>query len=409
MFIGPFLLIAALSGALYAVAPTVEAVMYKDVLTVEPTATQVPLRDQVQAAQAEHPEMPVAQIWPASAPGETTRVLLEDPALDEPRLLSVFVDPGTAAVVGEQPSYSGLGELPLRHWISGLHKDLNLGPAGTLYSELAASWMWFIACGGAYLWWKRTRTPRRAATGLPRARRTLNLHGVAGTWLLIAMLGLSATGITWSAVAGQNVSHTVEALGWKADPIATTVQQDGEPLTPRDVAAQADTVWRVAHEEGLTGSLRLFPPEDSATAWQASERWVPYRTSSDAISVDGTSGEVVDRLPFAELPLFSKLTAWGIYLHMGIMFGLPLQLALLAAAVGIAALVVTGYLMWWRRRPTVGAIAGIPGPTTALSGRDWAVIACLLATVGTFLPLFGVSLAVMVLVDRALAYRSSNR
>ena len=98
MFIGPFLLVAAISGALYAIAPTMEAIAYRDMLRVPESSTSVPLSQQVSAAQAEHPDMPVAQIWPSSEPGETTRVLLSDESVGEDRLRSVFVDPGTGDI-----------------------------------------------------------------------------------------------------------------------------------------------------------------------------------------------------------------------------------------------------------------------------------------------------------------------
>lgn len=435
MFIGPFLLVAAISGALYAIAPTMEAIAYRDMLRVPESSTSVPLSQQVSAAQAEHPDMPVAQIWPSSEPGETTRVLLSDESVGEDRLRSVFVDPGTGDIVGDAPTYSGLGELPMRFWISQLHKDLHLGDPGALYSELAASWMWFIAFGGLYLWLKRTRSAKKAVLGLGSGgkgtrKRIMNLHAVAGVWLLIAMVGLSATGITWSNVAGQNVSTTVKALKWKANPINKSLTEDGskaegskatgtdssagfktEPraVTPKEAANQAATVLATARAEGLTGSVRMFPGEDVNTAWQVSERWVPYRTSSDAITVNGSNGKVVDRLPFSELPLFSKLTSWGIYLHMGIMFGLPLQILLFLVALAIAGLVVTGYMMWWKRRPTLGGVAGVPGPNTGLSATDWLIILAFIGIVGTFLPLFGASLIAMLLADRALAKRARQR
>ena len=122
------------------------------------------------------------------------------------------------------------------------------------------------------------------------------------------------------------------------------------------------------------------------------------------MSVNGATGEVVDKLPFSELPLFSKLTSWGIYLHMGVMFGLPLQLALFALAVGICAMIVMGYMLWWRRRPTKGALAGVPGRAD-LTGTDWAVLAVFTVAVGAFLPLFGVSFVAMLVADRLLARR----
>src|SRR5699024_6762513 len=84
----------------------------------------------------------------------------------------------------------------------------------------------------------------------------------------------------------------------------------------------------------------------------------------------------------------------GIYLHMGIMFGLPLQIALAVLALGICAMVVMGYIMWWRRRPTKNAVAGVPGQAE-LSRTDWVIIALVAIPVGLFLPLLGISFAAM--------------
>lgn len=452
MFIGPFLLVAALTGAAYALAPTMENIAYKELLTVQPTDHPVALDEQIANAHAEHPNMEIAQVWPADEPDESTRVLLADESLEGGRLRSIFIDPGTGDVIGDEPTYSGLGELPLRKFISELHRDLHLGKVGELYSELAASWMWFVALGGLLLWWGRVGGKRlfsglkfredaitRGGQSTPRRTRNwfINLHGVAGTWLLIAMLGLSVTGITWSGFAGQNVKSLVASVNWEPRTINTelssTTGEDAvngaqdehgehgghgghssagaeattsaESLAAERVAEQATTVLGTARAEGLIGPLRLYPPATDSEAWQVSERWVPWRVTSDAISVDGATGETVDRLPFAELPLFSKLTSWGIYLHMGIMFGLPLQLVLFLTALGIAALVVLGYIAWWKRRPTRAGIAGVPGTVKPLTAGEWLIVLVFLVTIGAFLPLLGLSLVAMLVVDRLLAAR----
>ncbi|WP_289298853.1 PepSY domain-containing protein [Corynebacterium guaraldiae] len=62
MFVGPFILIAALTGCLYAVAPSLEKVVYHDVLTVPTVENPLSLEEQIQAAQHEHPDMPVTQV-----------------------------------------------------------------------------------------------------------------------------------------------------------------------------------------------------------------------------------------------------------------------------------------------------------------------------------------------------------
>ncbi|MGV0326749.1 PepSY-associated TM helix domain-containing protein [Corynebacterium confusum] len=395
LFIAPFILVAAISGAGYAVAPQIENFVYRDLLHVSANdAPPQPLSDQVRAAQAAYPDYPVEQVWPADSATDTSRVLVADPALGESRLLAVFVNPYDSHVLGAQPSYSGVGELPVRYWFSQLHKSLHLGDIGALYSELAASWMWFVALGGLAIWlcYRRPRTTWSGRRGLMR------LHGSLGTWLLVVLLGLSATGITWSNVAGANVATTISALRGSADPVDTALPRP--PVVAgkwfdAEIADQADGVWRTARDAGLTGPLRLFPGEDTAHGWQAAERWVPWRLASDAVAIDPTAQAVTASLPFSDLPLFSQLTSWGTYLHMGIMFGLPLQILLLASAVAIAVMIGAGYAMWFKRRPT-----RIPGRHPRLSWGEWAIVGLFVATAGTFLPLFGATLVLFIAVDQ---------
>ena len=417
MFVGPFILIAALTGCLYAMAPTLEKVVYHDVLTVPTVENPLSLEEQIQAAQQEHPDMPVTQVWPATTPTDSTRVLVSDESIDESLQRTVFINPATAEVIGDYPTYSGLGEMPLRRWISSLHESFHLGKVGELYSELAASWLWVMACGGLYMWWIRRPKNKATAKAAQQPKRSARwkatrLHSTIGAWIFIGLLGLSATGITWSGLAGGNVDSLVERMHWKATPINTALHgttaethehtghegHEGHGASAStSVAADAERVLATGRAEELTGPLRLYPPEDAHSAWQVSERWVEWRTTSDAISVDGTTGEVIDRQPFSSLPLFSKLSSWGIYLHMGIMFGLPLQIALLALGLATAALVVLGYCMWWKRRPRFLPTAHFSWATTGLG-------ALFAATVGVFLPLLGITLAAFLVLDVILIH-----
>ena len=423
MFVSPFILIAALTGCLYAVAPSLEKVVYHDVMTVPAVEKPVSLEEQIRAAQQEHPDMPVTQVWPATTPTDSTRVIVADPGIDESLQHTVFIDPATAKVIGDYPTYSGIGEMPLRRWMSSLHESFHLGKPGELYSELAASWLWVMACGGLYMWWIRRRPKNKATANAAQQQpkrsarwKATRLHSTIGAWIFIGLLGLSVTGITWSGLAGDNVDSLVERMHWKATPINTALHGttaethehtgheghaghgDGGASPSVSVAAEAERVLATGRAEGLTGPLRMYPPEDAHSAWQISERWVEWRTTSDAVSVDGATGDVIDRQPFSSLPLFSKLSSWGIYLHMGIMFGLPLQIALLALGLASAALVVLGYYMWWKRRPRFL-------PTTHFSWATTGLGALFAATVGVFLPLLGITLAAFLVLDVILIHR----
>src|SRR5690606_9884252 len=105
---------------------------------------------------------------------------------------------------------------------------------------------------------------------------------------------------------------------------------------------------------------------------------------------------------FEDFPLAAKLTRWGIDAHMGILFGLPNQLAVAAAALGVGMIVIWGYRMWWRRRSTTARGAGSRRLTAELRRVPVAglgLLALVAVLVGWFLPVMGISLAAFLLID----------
>ena len=114
LFVAPFLIVAALSGALYALSPTLEKLAYQDQIsaTTTTTTTSTPLAEQIAAARDRQPGLDLVEVWPADEPGTATRVLFADDTLPEGVNRAVFVDPADASVNGVLTSYSGLGELP---------------------------------------------------------------------------------------------------------------------------------------------------------------------------------------------------------------------------------------------------------------------------------------------------------
>ena len=431
ILIAPFILIATISGGLYAVAPTIEQLLYRDYLHVDPTGPAVPVADQIRAAQAEQPDLTVAAVRPATDPGDTTRVMFTDPSLGESKRLAVFVDPSTATSVGESTVYGSSGALPLRTWISELHRHLHLGEPGRLYSELAASWLWVIALGGLYLWverYRRNRDKTRLLTFDRKSKgrnRSLNWHGVAGIWIAVGLVFLSATGLTWSTYAGENVTELRSALSWTTPAITETIGSS-DAATPdhsghgghsMDMAADAsttnsnvgriDSVLDIAKANGIDGAVEASIPASDDAAFVVAETRQPWVMSNNSISIDGSTGTVVDTLYFSDWPLAAKLAAWGIQLHMGTLFGVANQLALLALSVALASVIVRGYMMWWKRRPTkaTGLTAGRPplrGGLRRISPISVAVLAVVAVAVGWFVPLLGLSLVAFLAVDVVL-------
>jgi uncharacterized iron-regulated membrane protein len=421
LLVGPFVLVATVTGVLYILTPQLESWLYADQLRVPPTAQQLSLADQVRAAEATSPGGELAAVRPAPEPGATTRVLFEDDSLGESERRAVFVDPGTGEVKGSLVTYGTSGVLPLRMTIDQLHRNLLLGEPGRLYSELAASWLWVVALGGLALWgarWRARRVasragvrdlvlPERGATG---RRRLVGRHGALGVWLLLGALFLSATGLTWSAYAGENVSALRAALGWSTPSLdAGGHAGHGGGGSSGDVAvdpARFDAVLAAARAAGIdAGQIEIGLPAEHGAAWTVTEVKRSWPTEVDAVAIDGDTGAVVDQVRFADYPLMAKLTRWGIDAHMGVLFGVANQLLLVAFGLGMITLIVLGYRMWWQRRPTRGGGRPVPRGQLRTAARPAVLVAVLLAVVlGWFAPLLGISLAAFLVIDGALGW-----
>ncbi|GAA0942288.1 PepSY domain-containing protein [Pseudonocardia zijingensis] len=426
LLVGPFLLVAVATGVLYVLTPQLEDWLYSEQLRVEPSTQQLPLADQVRAAVAGGPGGELVAVRPAPEPGATTRVLFDDPALGDSERWTVFVDPGTGEPKGALVTYGTSGVLPLRTTIDQLHRNLMLGEPGRLYSELAASWLWVVALGGVALWvarWRARRAAGRAGVvdlvrperGVPGRRRLVGPHGALGTWLLLGALFLSATGLTWSTYAGENVAALRASFGWQNPVLQTAV--GGEHAAHRAAAAAGggsgivdpslfDSVLGAARAAGIDdGRVEVALPAQVGAAWTVTEVGREWPTQVDAVAVDAASGAVVGEVRFADYPLMAKLTRWGIDAHMGVLFGWVNQLVLVAFGVGMIVLIVLGYRMWWQRRPTGGR--AVPRGRLRAAGQPvvFAAVAAALV-VGWFAPLFGISLLGFLAVDTVLGRRA---
>lgn len=408
IFVGPFILIAAVTGLLYAVIPQIDNAVHRHELTVDRVGDhRLPLADQLRAVRATHPEGAVESIRPPVADHDTTQVRLAVDDVPPDYARTVFVDPYTGELRGALRTYGQW--MPVRAWFDELHRNLHLGAIGRNYSELAASWLWVIALAGVSLWYlhrrdtkrlRRLALPDRAARG---RRRTLSWHGAVGVWIVVALLGLSVTGITWSRYGGETVNLLQEKLNTAAPTVDIRASVGGG-----DPVLGVDDAYRAATDAGLSGPMWMYPPSAAGQGWQVAENKRDWPTRYDAVAVDPETGTITDRVDFAQWPLLAKLTNWAIDAHMGVLFGLPNQILLVLTAIGLITVVVRGYLMWWQRRPTRGTAwavgrAPLRGALRKLHPAVLVLLAVSAVALGWALPLFGLSLAAFLVVDLAAA------
>lgn len=425
LFIGPFLLVAALSGVLYALTPQLEEHLYAEALHSDSHGPNLTLAEQVARAQAQvgDARLNVAAVRPAPQAGDTTRVMFSAPLLGESENRAVFIDPVSGAVRGDMTVYGTSGVLPLRTWIDQFHRGLLLGDIGRLYSELAASWLWVAVLGGLVLW----AISRARAT--PGARSLRGWHASFGLWLALGLLFFSATGLTWSQYAGDNIGVLRAWYGWSTPSVATSLGQatsgPAKMQMPMDEHAEHhlhmaahdaplalnvalfDSVLASARSAGINAAkVEIRPAKSADKAWVVNEIDRRWPTHVDAAAVDPHSLKVIDQVRFAQYSLPAKLTRWGIDAHMGALFGLANQLLLVAFASGLAVMVVLGYLMWWRRRPTLVAQSSLFDAWRQLAPVGRLGVIAVAVLLGICLPVLGVSLLCFVLADGLLSVRA---
>ncbi|MGW0299030.1 PepSY-associated TM helix domain-containing protein [Streptomyces anthocyanicus] len=408
--VGPFLLVAAVTGLAYTATPQIESVLYEHELKVTPRGSAEPLAEQVAAAERAVPDGTLLSVTKGAGPTDSTRVTFGKDGLAEGYTLTAFVDPYDHEVLGTLETFGQW--LPARAWLDDLHRNLHLGEFGRNYSELAASWLWVEVLGGLALWAGTPRNRQRLRRlvvpdgGAKGRRRTMSWHGAVGLWASVGLLGLSATGLTWSGHAGASIGEVQDALGGSTPAVSTALPAVGSGKEDaggtKDVGI--DAAVTAAQDAGLRGVLVVTPPSEAGTAYVVKENTRSWPVRQDSVAVAPATGEVTQTLRFDDFPVLAKLTSWGINAHMGLLFGLVNQIVLALLAIGLIAMILWGYRMWWLRRPTRSegfALGRAParGAWRRIPGRVLAPALVLAAVIGYYLPLFGLPLLVFLVVD----------
>ena len=442
LFVAPFAIFLAITGAIYLWKPQFEEWRYRTLFNVPIQAANVSPDAQLAAARAAYPSWFAQQLTPSLHPGRTTDIVMIDPTGAKH---SVFVDPHTGQVVGEMADKSRFMAT-----LHDLHDSLLLGKGnvGEVFIEVAASWAVVLLVTGFYLWWPRPFTVRGFL--LPRlgaGRRALlrDLHAVPAVWLSGLTLILISTGLPWSSINGKWLKTVGQAIGeWQPRESAASAHRSellggwSPFLKDKALAAKvANVASEPAPAEDEHAMHRGHVPPPVATPIDpahppislarvmdiAREHQVNYAyyivlpqgprgvysilTDSNLaftatfIHLDQYSGKVLADVRYKDFGLLAKFFAVGKSLHMGTLFGLPNQIVGLVAALGVMLLASTGVAMWWSRRPA-GRLAALTKLPTFSLPKGAVVIVVVLAAI---LPLMAATLVFFFVLDRTVLRR----
>lgn len=387
LYVLPFMLMLSVTGGIYLFKPQIENWLYADALVVTPAAQAQPFEAQIAAVEASAGITRLRGVMSYDDPARSTRIEFND--RDKQRSYA-WVNPYTAEVL----YVTTRDAMPMR-MLRKLHGELLLGKTGTKFVELAAHWSIVMFVTGAFLWWPRGRRTLAQAVSLPRGEGRAwwrELHLFTGFLSVVLIVPILITGLPWTDVWGGGLSYVQEQTGQKskslrfggAAPNSTTSEGDRIPIAQVIDAARA---------QGLAAPYELRPPKsDAAAFWVRSAH--PDRGARSELIVDQYSGAVLKRHDFADNPGVAKAVSYGISFHQGELYGWVNLVQNLVAALLGAILSVSGFVAWWKRRPT-GSLGVPAAPDAVLSTGMIALVVAL----SLLFPLMGASLCVALALD----------
>lgn len=429
--VAPVLLLLAGTGLIYLFRFQLEPLLHADLMRVEvpadaqAAATTKTWETQLEAVRAAYPDAAVVSMTEPAEVDHSSRFSM---ALDDGSTRDAYVDPYTGEVLGALDPDTTLSGVAVR-----LHGELMTGSLGDLVIELAACWAVVMALTGYFLVVKgrkaRRRSREKGQPGSLLRSRHASIGLVAGAGLLLLLV----SGLPWTGFWGAKVQELATDRGtsmWSTDPGAVsepTSRLDeslphshatdvpwalGGSEVPTSTAdgegsvANLDTAVTQADREGLRHPFTVaLPAADPSEPGVYSVIGYAFDAPSDerTLHVDRYDGEVVAAYGYDDYPALAKVVSQGIGLHEGRSLGLVSFWGAAAMCLAVVFMSVTGPVMWWRRRPRGAAALGAPRGRMPLRATPALLVG--VVALGVLLPLFGLSLIAVLVLDQVVLRR----
>ena len=411
LFVMPFILLLSVTGAIYLFKPQIDRWEERDFRNL-PTGGAANPQAQVEAALRAHAGATFASYRVPTEPGEAAMVHI---GLAGHAMRDVYVAPNGTVLATRDPDRA------LTAIVRNLHGSLLAGFAGDMLVELAGSWTIVMLATGLFLWWPRGRG--LGGTVYPRldrrGARLRDVHAVSGFWVSGFALVLLVSGLPWAGIWGNAFRLVRAEFGltkgppdWHLRDAATTERAEHDhsamPMgTARVSLALLPAMVDRARAEGLAFPALVKPPGTieahgpmrgiPSTTWKIASE-AQNRTLVRSVDYD-MQGREVARIGWDDKHPIDKAINLGISWHEGHLFGWLNVAAGLFTAAAMAAMAVTSFLMWQRRRPA-GRLGAPPPIPTRMGG-----IVVIMGVLALLLPVLALSIVVLFAVERLVLVR----
>lgn len=274
---------------------------------------------------------------------------------DGARVRTVYVDPSTAAILGERGLHEGVF-----NWLMALHTELLAGSRGTTALGVLASLFLVMVVSGVLLWWPGKRRWRDGLRINPKARwprKIWDLHNVIGIFSSLS-LGLQAA----TALILTLPVVVLPVLLFAMPQAKAEIERFRVPTYSHAETSSAAT-RRISLDTLIAESLRCHPsmrlnsvafPADAEGVFLVTLGGAHFddRGSQARLAFDQYHGTLLSDIDTERgsrvLKAFVMIGPW----HYGHVAGAVSGCLWLLLGLCPGLLFLTGVLMWWRRVPS---------------------------------------------------------
>jgi uncharacterized iron-regulated membrane protein len=336
---GAFIVILGVTGSIMAFEPEIDHLLHRTIAYVKPQERPLTLAEIDGAVGKVFPNHPIVGYVLSNQPNISYQVMMEPQR--------VYVDQYSGKVLGSVSE--GMNVLLLVHELHTrlalLGKNRKFGATTVKWSAVASL---FLLITGTYLWWpaKQLRIRRPGGT----RQFWFDVHNAFGIASLAFDLVLVLTGLT-IAFESQTTPLLYNMTRSQPPPwsrLQTTQMHGQMPITPD----QALAIARAA----VPGAVPiLFYVPRGNQAFQILSRYPEDHSpfGKTRIAIDPHGGAVLMLVDSRRAPAGYRLVNLNRALHTGDIFGAPSKMVMSLASLMMAFQLVTGVVMWAKRRSAV--------------------------------------------------------
>ncbi|MGE7929655.1 PepSY-associated TM helix domain-containing protein [Lysinibacillus xylanilyticus] len=434
LFITPLLISLTLSGIGYLFYTDVENRLYDKYFFGESGKTEVQsIDDAVKLAEESYAGYKTNKIIELEEP-YNTRLSMKNADGNEKY---VFLDDHNQIIGGQDASYT------FSNIMRNIHSSLFIGGTVVNYLvELAACWAIFLMLSGIYMTFKAKLLKKTKQTN--KRQKSRKFHALVGTIITIPMLVIIFTGLPWSAFIGKYIyqasqdhpsfgtpllqqqppTSDISEIPWATRQETPPTSDSGHEGHAAHHGNGADTVCgtnpyqlsveKLQHEinaMNISKPYAIIYPTSEVGVYTVAKSSNTGVTGLDVSPYDETtmyfdqySGKYIDKVGYEDYGVLAKWFTWGIPLHEGHLFGLPNKLINLLVCLAFLVVIVWGVRTWLLRKKQ-GMLSAPP----KISQKVSIPFIIFMIILGILMPLFGLSLIVVVVVEIIINLVSKNK